>query len=327
MPSAQRHFRAMGTDCHVLVDAPAGTPDVLVSELLDAAVQRVGLLESSWSRFRPDSDLSRLNAAAGSGPVPVPGDLLLLVERMMTAWRDSSGLFDPTVLPSITALGYDEDFAAVMGRPATSVAAALPVAGLAPAPGMAGILLDSGQATVSLPAGVGIDPGAIGKGLAADVIVSELTEAGASAVLVNLGGDVSFAGALPDGSPWCIGIQDERHPAGSKRLLTLLEFDHAVERAAVATSTTLKRRWAQGRRHHVIDPRTGTIADGDLLQASVVAAEAWWAEAAATTALLMPSVDAVHWLSERGLTAYLLTADGELTTDSEIAAVQEGVLA
>ncbi|MDP1876806.1 MAG: FAD:protein FMN transferase [Actinomycetota bacterium] len=325
MPSAQRHFGAMGTDCHVLVDAPAGTPAVLVSDLLDAAVQRVGLLESSWSRFRPDSDLSRLNASAGGGPVAVSGDLLVLVERMVTAWQESAGLFDPTVLTSVTALGYDEDFAAVNSRPTGSAAAALPVAGIAPAPGMAGILVDPMQSTVSLPAGVGIDPGAIGKGLAADLIVSEMTEAGASAVLVNLGGDVSFAGALSDGAPWCIGIQDERRPADSKRLLTLLEFDHAEDRAAVATSTTLKRRWAQGRRHHVIDPRTGTMADGDLLQVSVVAGEAWWAEAAATTALLMPAADAVRWLRERGLTAYLLTAERELTTDSEISLSSTGV--
>ncbi|MDO8307796.1 MAG: FAD:protein FMN transferase [Actinomycetota bacterium] len=310
----------MGTDCHVLVDVPTGTPTVLASDLLDAAVQRVGLLEASWSRFLPDSDLSRLNASAGRGPVAVSGDLLLLVERMVTAWQESAGLFDPTVLTSVTALGYDEDFDLVQTRPATSAAAALP---LAPAPGMAGVLVDSDRATVRLPAGVGIDPGAIGKGLAADLIVAEIMAAGASAVLVNLGGDVSFAGALSDGAPWCIGIQDERRPEGAQRLLTLLEFDPVDERAAVATSTILKRRWAQGRRHHVIDPRTGTMADGDLVQVTVVADEAWWAEAAATAALLMPADAALHWLRERGLTAYLLTADRELAT--EMTTTSEGV--
>jgi thiamine biosynthesis lipoprotein ApbE len=67
------------------------------------------------------------------------------------------------------------------------------------------------------------------------------------------------------------------------------------------------------------------MADGDLLQVSVVAGEGWWAEAAATTALLLPAADAGRWLRERGLTAYLLTAERELTTDSEISLSSAGV--
>jgi thiamine biosynthesis lipoprotein len=142
--------------------------------------------------------------------------------------------------------------------------------------------------------------------------------AGAGGVLVNLGGDLAFAGRTQDGSPWTIGVDDERLPATDPdRMVRLLEFPPAASTAGIATSTTLKRRWAQGRRHHVIDPRTGTMGTSDLVQVTVVAAQAWEAEVTATTALLMPADEAARWLRGRGVTALLMTADRLIATDEE----------
>lgn len=294
----EARFRAMGTECHVLVTSPEG------ERLVELARMRVEILEQCWSRFRADSELTALNAAAGTGPVPVSDDLLLLVTRMRQAWLDSDGLFDPTVLQAITAWGYDEDFATVLAR--SSVTA---VESAAAAPGMGEVLIDG--SLVSLPRGVGLDPGAVGKGLAADVIVEELHRAGADGVLVNLGGDLAFAGATPDGTPWHIAIDDERAPGTT---LDTLLFGTGVDGGGVATSTTLTRRWAQGRRHHVIDPRTGELGTHDLVQVTVVAPFAWQAEVAATTALLKPAVEAVDWLAYRGLSGLLVTADTVMRT-------------
>jgi thiamine biosynthesis lipoprotein len=310
MKAGDVQFRAMGTECHVVVHAPA---DVL--EDLTALVQeRVELLEQCWSRFRPDSELSHLNAAAGLGPRIVSADLLLLAMRMHDAWLSSNGLFDPTVLTSMTALGYDTDFATVSARSATSLTDIT----LAAAPGMSGVVIDADASTISLPSGVGLDPGAIGKGLAADVIADELWSAGAQGVLVNLGGDISIAGSAPDDAPWSIGVEDERVDAGADdRVLRVLEFPLGTDRIGIATSTTLKRRWAQGRRHHVIDPRTGTMSTSDLVQVTIVAGTAWQAETLATTALLMPSADADAWLKRLDITAILLTADSDLPADEE----------
>lgn len=305
----------MGTDCHVVVVAEAP----VVDELLDLAVARVELLEACWSRFRPNSELTQVNAAAGAGPFAISDDMYLLVERMQQAWALSGGLFDPTVLSSMTALGYDADFATVSTR---SEAASLGSLELAAAPGMSGIRLDAEARTVTLPIGVGLDPGAIGKGLASDVIASELYAAGATGVLVNLGGDLVFVGETEDGSGWSIGVEDERLPLGSQdRLVRLFEFPAGPSTAGIATSTTLKRRWAQGRRHHVIDPRTGRMSTGDLVQVTVVADEAWQAEVTATTALLMPAQEAFDWLREQDVTAILLTEDRMLVT-SESADVE-----
>jgi FAD:protein FMN transferase len=303
MTVAEGTFRAMGTDCHVLVNADGP----LAAELVDLARERVELLEQSWSRFRPEGELSRLNLRAGSGPVEVSADLLLLVIAMRDAWSRTGGLFDPTVLASMRALGYDADFATVLGR-AEDVSDVT----LAAAPGMSRVLVDEARSTVDLPAGVGLDPGAIGKGLAADVICEELVGAGVTGVLVNLGGDVSLAGRLDD-AEWAVAVEDERRPVDDpERIIAVLALPAGLDRAGFATSTTLKRRWAQGRRHHVIDPRTGAMSTSDLVQVTVVAPTAALAEVTATTALLMPSGQSASWLENRVPTAYLLTATDEV---------------
>lgn len=303
----QTRFRAMGTDCHILVEA--GDP-IIEMRFLTAARQRVELLEQCWSRFRLDSELSVMNALGGRGPQPVSEDYLLLVTRMRDAWETSDGLFDPTVLQSMTTLGYDTDFATVSSRISTTAADI----SVLPSPGMSGVVIDEAAKTVGLPAGIGLDPGAIGKGLAADIIAEEFRAAGADGVLVNLGGDISIAGQIAE--PWAIGVDDERLPRDrDDRTLQVLEFPLGTDRLGVATSTTLKRRWAQGRRHHVIDPRTGSMAHTDLVQVTVADSTAWQAEVTATTALLQESTDALAWLEASGTPALLLTDDDlQLTT-------------
>ena len=303
----QTRFRAMGTDCHVLIEA--GDP-VVEMRFLTAARQRIELLEQCWSRFRPDSELSTMNARAGRGPQPVSEDYLLLVSRMREAWELSGGLFDPTVLTSMTTLGYDTDFDTVAARTATPPTDI----SLLPAPGMSGIIIDETAMTVALPAGIGLDPGAIGKGLAADVIAEEFQQAGVDGVLVNLGGDISIAGQIDE--PWAIGVDDERLPRDrGDRTLRVLEFPLGTDRLGVATSTTLKRRWARGRRHHIIDPRSGAMTHSDLVQVTAVDSTAWQAEITATTALLQESTQARAWLEAHGTPALLLTDhDLRLTT-------------
>ena len=285
----ERAFRAMGTDCRVLVFGDAA------QSLAALAEQRVDLLEQCWSRFRLDSELNRLNRRAGTGPVTVSADLALLVQAMVAAWRWTDGRFDATVLTAMTELGYDADFATVIARDA--VAAVTPRALV----GMDGVEV-SGD-TVALPSGIGIDPGAIGKGLAGDVIVDDLMRAGARGVLVDLGGDIVLAGR-PDDDVWAIDIADERD--GST--FTTLTWQAPIDHLAIATSSTLRRRWADGR-HHVVDPMTGDVSRGDLVQATVVATDGWQAEAAATCALVLGSAAGSQWLTDHELQGFLITSD------------------
>jgi FAD:protein FMN transferase len=137
--------------------------------------------------------------------------------------------------------------------------------------------------TVRLPEGTGFDPGGIGKGLAADLVVDEILDAGAEGVCVNLGGDVRVAGIAPDGGAWTVAVE---HPWSEEPLAHL-----GVAAGAVATSTTLRRRWVVDGtpRHHLIDPRSGLPSATDVNLATVVAAEAWVAEALAKSVLLRGS--------------------------------------
>ena len=225
----------MGSDAHVLV---VTAPDIHAAEvagLLAGAWAHIERLEGCWSRFLPGSEVNALNRGSGA-PVAVSADTFTLVSHAVAAWRLTDGRFDPTVGAALAALGYDRDFAAMSGVTAPAAAA-----DAGPAPGPAGIDLDPERSTVTLPAGVSIDPGGIGKGLAADLVAEALLDAGASGALVNLGGDLRAAGEAPDGDGWPISLPDPVRPGRE-----LARF--ALPHGAVATTSRLRRRWQTTRR-------------------------------------------------------------------------------
>jgi thiamine biosynthesis lipoprotein len=251
----------MGGTAHVVV---LGRDPVA---LVRAARHRLGDLERRWSRFLNTSEVSRLNAAAGS-PVAVSPETLQLIRHAVQAWRRTGGRFDPTVHAALVAYGYDRDFALVSATGAS--ARPLP----RPAAGCAGIVLDAPTSSVRLPVGVTIDPGGIGKGLAADLVTAELIAAGAIGAMVNVAGDLRIRGEAPSVEGWVVSVP---HPLRPGRELLRV----GLSRGAVATSSRLKRRWrAAGHPvHHIIDPTTGTPTENDVAAVTVFAAEAWWAEA------------------------------------------------
>jgi thiamine biosynthesis lipoprotein len=297
---AERRLRVMGTTAHVLVVGDA--------HHLESACARLDDLERRWSRFRPESEISRMNAHAGSHVV-VSTETLTLVRLAVDAWHRTRGLFDPTVLPAVRAAGYDRDFASV-----PAAAAALVPPPSFPTRGCAGVVCDERICSVTLPEGVAIDPGGIGKGLAADLVSGEVCAAGAAGVLVNVGGDLRVRGEPPNGSTWDVAIDD---PARE---------DHEIVRiglveGGVATSSIVRRRWQTrvGVMHHLIDPRTGAPSTGDLATVSAVAGEAWWAEVVAKV-VLVGTLTPPQW---RDFGAHVVTvaSDGRVTCDREIAMV------
>ena len=279
----------MGSDAHLIVvgGAPA---------LIDQAKARVADLEQRWSRFVDDSEISRLNRHAGQF-VEVSAETRTLVERAIEAWRLTGGAFDPTVLGAVLRAGYVCSFEA-LGPEAPAGRSPLGI-------GAADISI-AGQA-VRLPPRTGFDPGGIGKGLAADLISDELMAAGAEGVCVNLGGDVRVAGHGPDGGPWNVAVV---HPAHESPLALIGLLD-----GAVATSTTLRRRWrtAGQERHHVIDPQTGEPSTTDLTLASVVAGEAWAAEVLAKAVLLAGAAHPFDLVGGTGAHALAVNDAGDIT--------------
>ena len=106
----------------------------------------------------------------------------MLVERAVWAWSHTGGRFDPTVLAAVSAAGYDRSFDQIRDVTVTQIP---PV----PAPGCAGVDVDMDIDLFRLPAGVAIDPGGIGKGLAADLVATTAVELGADAAMVSIGGN------------------------------------------------------------------------------------------------------------------------------------------
>ncbi|MBK9180688.1 MAG: FAD:protein FMN transferase [Acidimicrobiales bacterium] len=300
--AAERRFRAMGTDALLVGVAAPGGPDA--DDLLARAEVRIQLLDARWSRFRPASELSRLNAAAGA-PVLLPRDTYELVHLAIEAWRVTGGRFDPTVLRALEAAGYDRSHEAVVGRDLAAPSTPSPAA---PTPGCAGIELDPELGAVTLPAGVALDLGGIGKGRTADLVVAELVAAGLAGALVDLGGDVSVAGTPPAGaSSWVIGVPHPLDPAVEIGRLGLAA-------GGVVTSTRLKRAWhVDGRpAHHLIEPSTGRPADSGLASVTVLAATAAWAEVLAKAVFLAGPVDGAEALAGAGATGLAVTDDGEV---------------
>lgn len=287
----------MGSRIHVaVVGGPAG--------LVAHAEPRFADLEARWSRFRGASEIRRLNRSAGSFTSVSP-ETMLLVERALEGWRLTDGLFDPTVLGDLIRAGYDRSLDELRRAPPGQAPASCLVTGARM------IELAGGQ--IRLPDGVGFDPGGVGKGLAADMIASELVELGAEGALVNAGGDLRAIGVGPDDGAWTIALS---HPRRSEPVALI-----GLDEGAVATSTTLLRRWrvAGADRHHLIDPASGRPVDGPLELASVVAAEAWLAEVWAKALLLGPG-DALGRLARSGLSGLVVDRDGRVTASAGLQA-------
>jgi thiamine biosynthesis lipoprotein len=287
--AAELRFKAMGTDAHVvLVGARKGA--------LDWARSEIERLELLWSRFMPDSEVSRINAAAG-WPVRVSQETLTLIELAVEGWAATAGLFDPTVLRSLEALGYDRSFEAIpQSRPLRTVE---------PSPGCGDLVLDRGSMEVTLPSGVGFDPGGIGKGYAADIVSTRSIDEGhARGACINLGGDLRVAGEGPSDGPWMIDVDD---PLGGRALARV-----PIQAGAIATTSSMRRTWQRDgvELHHVIDPRTGGSARTGLAAVTVVTGDAWWAEVLAKAAFLAGLDEAISMLRSLNAPAMLVEPHG-----------------
>jgi thiamine biosynthesis lipoprotein len=240
--------------------------------LAASARERIDDLERRWSRFLPDSEVSRLNRAAGRG-VAVSHETRLLVRRAVEGYVATAGRFDPTLLGAVLRAGYVESFEALGSRPAHRSSRLVTGAGQ--------IDVDDVAGTVRLPRGVGFDPGGVGKGLAADLVADELVAQGADGACVNIGGDVRVRGASPEHDDWHIAIAD---PRGGDPLAVIRLAD-----GGVATSSRVRRAWAAedgAAVHHLIDPRSDRSAQTPVLAATAIASEAWRAEVLAKLAFL-----------------------------------------
>jgi thiamine biosynthesis lipoprotein len=301
---ARLEFHAMGCEMLAILEAPNPS----AQRRLARVPQWFETWEEHLSRFRPQSELSRLNRSSGQ-MVSVSPTLWSVFQAARQAEGLSGGLVTPTVLDAMLASGYDASFE-MLARGAQ----AHPQQVAAPLPGLAGIRYDLEQRSLQLPAGIGLDFGGVAKGWAAQQAVQRLQAYGPS--LVDAGGDIAISGLREGGQPWQIGVADPRHPDQDLAELR-------VGRCGVATSGRDHRRWLQDGvwRHHIIDPRCGLPADTDVLSATVIAPDLVWAETAAKTAFILGGQAGIAWLEERpALAGLLVLEDGRRLFSSRMEA-------
>lgn len=285
-PYGMVEFRAMASPCRIITDT---------IELAEWGRDVVDDLEQRWSRFLPDSEISRLNAAAGAVCTVSP-ETYRLVERAEFARVATGGRFNPFVLDRLQSLGDGVDLPLVDG-----VLEAQAV--IDPT-----VILVEGASAVHIPSGARFDPGGIGKGLAGDIVAERLVAAGAASVQVELGGDVRLVGRGWRGERWTVDVREPRH---RRTVIGTIELDDG----AVATSSVLGRRWRRGNAemHHIIDPSTGLPSTSDLVAVTATSSELWWAEIVAKTVLMSGSDRAAGLMETFGATGLAVSADGVVT--------------
>ena len=270
-------------------------------ELLCEAEKVFHDVEERFSRFRPSSELSRLNGMSGRSVTVSPEmfDLLHLCRRFHLL---SGGLFDPAILPALESAGYDRSFELVDTR--AGPRSPTPRSG-----SIADLALDRVRRTVQAPRAVRLDLGGIGKGYAVDRAAQAL--APAADFLVDAGGDIFASGHGPDGDGWVVAVANPLNEDENLDVVRLRD-------QALATSTVARRRWQRGDRwlHHLIDPRTGEPAQSDSLSVSVIAPSAVEADVFAKVALLLGSEEGKRFIDEQGAHALFVGSDGSCQATS-----------
>jgi FAD:protein FMN transferase len=286
-------FRAMAAVNEVQVYAPTREAAGVMAA---RAIDEVRRIEAKYSRYRPESVVSCVNAAAGGAPIPVDEEKAKLLDYAEACYRQSRGLFDPTsgVLRRAWRFGPG-----AVPPSQEAIDALLPLIGWH--------RVERGRGTIRLPlAGMEVDFGGFGKEYAVDRAALVLREEGARSALVNLAGDLAILGAQPDGAAWRVGI---RHPRMEDAAIAVLP----VASGAIATSGDYERFIeAEGMRHcHVLDPRTGRSARG-FRSVTVHAPSCLVAGSASTIAMLMGAEAGLAWLAGLDTAHFCVLEDGTI---------------
>lgn len=283
-------FSAMASPCELLLCAESRE---LAQSAAEAAIAEVRRIEQKYSRYRSDSVVSTINAAAGSGAwVACDAETLWLMNFADTLYQQSKGLFDIT--SGVLRRVWDFKAKRVPGE--DEIAGLLPLIDWQ--------MVERKEQAVRLPAhGMEIDFGGFGKEYAADAAAAQLRQQGIRHGYVNLGGDISVIGPQPDGSNWQIAIQDPRQPDAIVATIP-------IQQGGLATSGDYERFFeADSRRYcHILNPRTGMPVNY-WRSVSIAAPLAIVAGSCSTIVMLMEQ-KGHEWMRDSGFSYLGISGDG-----------------
>lgn len=283
------------------------TADITVvgdAVFIDVAKTLLTKLEQAWSRFISTSEICQLNNSSGT-PVRVSSETLDLVRYLVEAHRITQGAFDPTLLPTLINLGYH------ISRVDPQKVSALPAGTHWTLP-LSSIGIEPHTNLVTLPDGLTLDAGGLGKGFAADIVAQHLMHLGASGVCISLGGDIRCVGQSPSGDAWTLPIA---LPSGEVKQWA------SFKAGAIATSSVQAKTWQNdsGLVHHVIHPETkqplGT-SGVHAVQSTAIANEAVWAEVFSTAVLVRGADTAFPLCDAHNIAAQIVFSNGSTVENS-----------
>ena len=299
LPLRKFSFPALGTRCEVQFAAPGG--DVQAAAFERAAVGWVTVFEAKYSRFKPDSLVSRINAAAGRDWIDVDPEMEGLLTLCDTLHFMTQGVLDPTTLPLIRLWNYKAE------RPRVplpvEIGAALALVGWKK------VLRAPGK--IFLPvAGMALDFGGFGKEYAVDLVAQLALDHGIANVLVDFGHDLRALGTPPGRPAWHIGLEDPQNPGSAAGSM-------GVTGKGVASSGDYLRSFvADGKRYgHIIDPRSGWPVANGCTQATVIAGTCLQAGVLSTTAFVLGVTKGLEFIQAcPGAEGLLLTGNTRAQT-------------
>ncbi len=288
----------MGTVVEITVSS-GKMPQREAERAVGAAFEAIHRVDDLMSTYKPDSEVSRLNAAAGGDAIAVDPWTSEVLAESLRVYRLAHGAFDISVGSVLSAWGFAPGGEKRVPTDAEIEAAMSSV-------GPEKIELDAEENTVRLAPGTRIVLGGIAKGFAADKAVDALKEHGIANALVNAGGDIYCLGEKRSGNPWKIGI---RHPADQGRLISQLQ----LQDVAVATSGSYENYFESGgtRYSHIIDPRTGRPVR-EVPSTTVIAPNCTLADALSTSIFVLGPKEGVRLLdSVPGVEGIVIAGAGD----------------
>ena len=276
----RKTFPALGTICEIQYVAPKG--DAQAGSFEHAAITWVGAFEAKYSRFRPTSLVSRINAAAGHSWVVVDEDMNQLMALCDILCSMTNGVLDPTALPLIQLWNWKAEHPVIPS--AERIAAARRLVGWTKVQRSAG--------RVFLPEpGMALDFGGFGKEYAVDIVAQIALDHGIANVLVDFGHDVRALGAPPGKPLWHIGLEDPKNPGKASGCI-------GISGQGVASSGDYIRNFQiNGRRYgHIIDPRTGWPVANGCCQTTVIADTCLHAGVLSTTAFVLGQKEGIQFV-------------------------------
>jgi thiamine biosynthesis lipoprotein len=299
--TVQKTEAIMGTTVTITVVAPSPQQG---EAAIEAGMAEIRRLDAMMSIYKDASEITRVNLAAGKGPVKVSPEMIEVVENAVKVSTISEGVFDVTIGPLVVLWQ--------MRLKEGKVPTDEEIAGVRPLVNYRNILVDRKASTIFLKKkGMIIDLGGM-KGYIADRVAGVMKQRGINNALIALAGDIWALGHREDGKPWRVGVQ---HPRDKEKTLTVLELSDRY----VCTSGDYERYVIREKKryHHIIDPRTGKPSTG-VISATLIGDRGAFIDPLAKVPFILGAAKGMDLIRKYGAEALIVDEQGTVTNTEGI---------